>query len=123
MPYTYEVLDYLRENYQLHILTNGFTDVQKIKLEKSGIQSYFTTMVTPESAGYKKPMTSIFKHAIDKADARKHESIMIGDNLQTDIMGARNFGMDTIYFNPKKRKHKSNVTHEIECLSQLKTIF
>lgn len=123
MPHTFETLDYLRENYQLHILTNGFSDVQKIKLASSGIQSYFSTLVSPDSAGYKKPMTSIFKHAIDKAEARKDESIMIGDNLQTDILGARNFGIDTIYFNPKKAKHKSNVTHEIDCLSQLKSIF
>jgi putative hydrolase of the HAD superfamily len=122
MPFTLEVLDYLKENYQLHILTNGFTDVQKLKLEKSKLRNYFTTIVTSDSAGYKKPMTSIFKFAIDKAEARKNESIMIGDNLQTDILGARNFGMDTVFFNPKKAKHKSNVTHEIDCLSQLKSI-
>lgn len=123
MPFTLEVLDYLKENYQLHILTNGFNDVQKLKLEKSRLHSYFSTVVTSDSAGYKKPMTSIFKFAIDKAGARKKDSIMIGDNLQTDILGARNFGMDTIYFNPKKAKHKSSVTHEIDCLSQLKSIF
>ncbi|WP_375579213.1 YjjG family noncanonical pyrimidine nucleotidase [Marivirga tractuosa] len=123
MPYTFEVLDYLKDNYQLHILTNGFKDVQRIKLENSRLHPYFSTVVTSDTAGYKKPMSSIFKYAIDKAEARKNESIMIGDNLQTDIMGARNFGMDTIYFNPKKEQHKSSVTHEIDCLSQLKTIF
>jgi putative hydrolase of the HAD superfamily len=123
MPYTLEVLDYLKDHYQLHILTNGFKDVQKLKLEKSRLHPYFSTVVTSDSAGYKKPMSSIFKFAIDKAEARKNESIMIGDNLQTDIMGARNFGMDTVYFNPKKAKHKSSVTHEIDCLSKLKSIF
>jgi len=122
IPYTFEVLDYLKKNYQLHILTNGFNDVQKLKLEKSRLASYFSTVVTSDTAGYKKPMTSIFKYAIDQAEARKNESIMIGDNLQTDILGARNFGMDTVYFNPKKAIHKSNVTHEIDCLSQLKII-
>ncbi|HET8859495.1 YjjG family noncanonical pyrimidine nucleotidase [Marivirga sp.] len=123
MPFTFEVLDYLKENYSLHILTNGFNDVQNIKLQNSKLHSYFSTVVTSDSAGYKKPMSSIFKFAIDKAEARKEESIMIGDNLQTDIMGARNFGMDTVYYNPKKEKHKSSVTHEIDCLSQLKNIF
>lgn len=123
MPYTFEVLDYLKENYILHILTNGFNDVQKLKLEKSRLNTYFSTVVTSDSAGYKKPMTSIFKFAIDRAEARKNESIMIGDNLQTDILGARNFGMDTVFFNPKKEKHKSSVTHEIDCLSQLKSLF
>jgi putative hydrolase of the HAD superfamily len=123
MPYTIEVLDYLKQDYQLHILTNGFNDIQKIKLENSNLHPYFATIVTSDSAGYKKPMSSIFKYAIDKAEARKYECIMIGDNLQTDIMGARNFGMDTIFFNPKKEKHKASTTHEIDCLSQLKTIF
>lgn len=123
MPYTLEVLDYLKENYHLHILTNGFNDVQKLKLERSKLQPYFSTVVTSDSAGYKKPMSSIFKFAIDAANARKDESIMIGDNLQTDILGARNFGMDTVYFNPKKEMHKSSVTHEIDCLSKLKSIF
>jgi putative hydrolase of the HAD superfamily len=123
MPYTLEVLDYLKENYHLHILTNGFNDVQRLKLERSNLQPYFSTVVTSDSAGYKKPMSSIFKFAIDAANARKDESIMIGDNLQTDILGARNFGMDTIYFNPKKEVHKSSVTHEIDCLSKLKSIF
>lgn len=122
IPFTFEVLDYLKVNYQLHILTNGFNDVQKLKLEKSNLHTYFSTVVTSDSAGYKKPMSSIFKYAIDKAEARKNESIMIGDNLQTDILGARNFGMDTIYFNPNKETHKSSVTHEIDCLSQLKSI-
>jgi putative hydrolase of the HAD superfamily len=123
MPFTFETLDYLKENYQLHILTNGFKDVQKLKLEKSKLNSYFSTVVTSDSAGYKKPMTSIFKFAIDHADARKEDSIMIGDNLQTDILGARNFGMDTVYFNPNKKKHKAEVTHEVDCLSRLRAIF
>lgn len=121
-PFTFEVLDYLKEKYQLHILTNGFDDVQYIKLEKSNLTPYFKTVVTSDSAGYKKPMASIFKFAIDKAEARKEESVMIGDNLQTDIMGARNFGMDHIYFNPGKLTHNASVTHEINCLSDLQEI-
>jgi putative hydrolase of the HAD superfamily len=121
-PYTFEVLDYLKEKYELHILTNGFNDVQLIKLDKSKLASYFKSVVTSDSAGYKKPMASIFKYAIDKANAYMHESIMIGDNLQTDILGARNFGMDQIFFNPGKRTYKAAVTHEISCLSHLKEL-
>ncbi|GAA5025831.1 noncanonical pyrimidine nucleotidase, YjjG family protein [Marivirga lumbricoides] len=121
-PFTFEVLDYLKEKYHLHILTNGFDDVQYIKLEKSKLAPYFKTVVTSDGAGYKKPMASIFKFAIDKAEARKEESVMIGDNLQTDIMGARNFGMDHIYFNPGKLSHSASVTHEINCLSDLQKI-
>ncbi len=122
LPYTIEVLEYLKEKYHLHILTNGFDDVQYIKLEKSKLRPYFKTIVTSDGAGYKKPMASIFKFAINKAEARKEESIMIGDNLQTDMMGARNFGMDHIYYNPLKTKHQAHVTHEISCLSDLNKI-
>lgn len=67
-PFTFEVLDYLKEKYHLHILTNGFDDVQYIKLEKSKLTPYFKTVVTSDSAGFKKPMASIFKFAIDKAE-------------------------------------------------------
>ncbi len=122
LPFTFEVLEYLKTKYKLHILTNGFKDVQYLKLEKSNLGNFFHTVVTSDSAGFKKPMASIFKFAIDKAEARMHESIMVGDNLQTDILGARNFGMDQIYFNPRKTKHKASVTHEISCLSDIKQI-
>ena len=121
-PYTYEVLEYLKGKYSLHILTNGFNDVQTIKLKHASLINYFSSVVTSDSAGYKKPMASIFKFAIDKAEAMKEESIMIGDNLQTDILGARNFGMDQIYFNPSMRKHDANITYEIKCLSDLRNI-
>lgn len=119
MPHTFKTLEYLKNHYQLHIITNGFNDVQFLKLEKSKLSSFFHTVVTSDNAGYKKPMASIFQYAIEKADARKEESIMIGDNLQTDILGARNFGMDCIYYNPKKRTHQASVTMEIDCLSTL----
>ncbi|MBK6267169.1 YjjG family noncanonical pyrimidine nucleotidase [Marivirga sp. S37H4] len=122
LPYTFEMLDYLKEKYHLHIITNGFDDVQYLKLDKSRLKPYFKTVVTSDSAGYKKPMASIFKFAIDKAEARKEESIMIGDNLQTDMLGARNFGMDHIYYNPSKLRHQASVTHEISCLSDLQHI-
>ncbi len=122
LPYTFDILDYLKGKYHLHILTNGFDDVQYLKLDSSKLRPYFKTIVTSDSAGYKKPMASIFKYAIDKAEARKEESVMIGDNLQTDVLGARNFGMDHIYFNPSKLPHQATVTHEIACLSDLYAI-
>lgn len=121
-PDTFDTLDYLKDKYVLHILTNGFNDVQYIKLESSKLAPYFTTVVTSDGAGYKKPQASIFAHAIQKADARKEHSIMIGDNLQTDILGARNFGMDHIYFNPGQVKHNASVTYEINTLAEIKSI-
>ena len=118
-PYTYEVLDYLKEKYELHILTNGFNDVQYIKLEKSKLSGYFKSVVTSDSAGYKKPMASIFKHAIDKADAYIHESIMIGDNLEADVHGALNIGLDAIMFNYRNENLPSEIK-QVKKLTDLK---
>ena len=119
MPFTFEVLNHLKQKYKLHIITNGFNDVQAIKLESSNLTSYFDQVITSESIGCKKPDKRIFEHAIISAGAITEESIMIGDNLDTDILGAREFSMDQVYYNPSKSKHDHQVTFEISCLTEL----
>lgn len=119
LPYAKEALDYLSENYRLHILTNGFGDVQDIKLESSGIKHYFETVVTSECTGHKKPSPEIFHFALDKATATLAESVMIGDNLNTDISGAIGIGLDSVFYNPHKSFHKSKPKYEIDCLRKL----
>lgn len=96
---TTQVLDYLSSKYNLHIITNGFEEVQTLKLERSGISRYFQTTTTSEMAGVKKPSPKIFELALLNAGARIKSSIMIGDNLEADILGAKNIGMDSIIFN------------------------
>lgn len=96
---THELLSYLKSKYKLHIITNGFNDVQNAKLVNSGIKKYFNEIVTSEHVGAKKPNPKVFGFALDKASAKKEESIMIGDSWEADIMGAKNFGMQTIYCN------------------------
>jgi len=96
-----ELLEYLFPKYKLHIITNGFTEVQHLKIENSGIQKYFRTVTTSEEAGAKKPHPTIFGHAIAKAQAQPQHSLMIGDNLEADIIGARNAGMDALHFDCK----------------------
>ena len=110
IPNTIQILDYLAPHYKLHILTNGFEDVQSIKLEKSGISSYFHTVITSESAGHKKPSLEFFEHALSHTGIEAHETVMIGDNLKTDIAGANKAFIDTVYFNPGNnvRPHKAN---------------
>ena len=70
-----------------------------------------------------KPLKGIFEYAITAAGANLDESIMIGDALEADIMGAQKFGMDQVYFNPNKKVHTETPTYEIICLSELKQLF
>lgn len=92
-----EVLDYLHEHYTLHIITNGFDEIQQKKMVNSGIQSYFKTVTTSEEAGVKKPHPAIFTKAIEKSKAEPSQSVMIGDNLEADIIGAHQFGLKVIH--------------------------
>jgi putative hydrolase of the HAD superfamily len=121
-PHALEVLGYLAEKYTLHIITNGFTEVQDIKITKSGLQPFFTYKITSEAAGATKPDPVIFRHALKMAGAKRTESIMVGDNLEVDIIGARRVGLDQVYFNPDKKPHSEKVTFEIGNLGELKAI-
>lgn len=122
IPFTYEILDYLKPNYKLHILTNGFEDVQHKKLEASKIHHYFNTIVTSDNSGHRKPHKGIFEFAMKEAGATRDNTIMIGDNLETDIMGAQNASIDQIYYNPNRILHNSKVTFEVNSLQQLMNI-
>jgi putative hydrolase of the HAD superfamily len=121
-PYAADVLAYLSEKYELHILTNGFEEVQHIKLERSGIRKHFKEVITSERAGFKKPDQRMFGYAMQAANAQAGEALMIGDSLDIDIAGARDSGIDQVFFNPAKEKHAHKVTYEIGCLSELKNI-
>lgn len=101
---TVEILDYLSEKYQLHIITNGFAEVQDLKLRNSGIKEYFRSITTSEDLGLKKPHPSVFNTAMRKASTVPQRSIMIGDSFEADIVGAQNAGMHTLFFNYRKEK-------------------
>jgi putative hydrolase of the HAD superfamily len=108
-PGTIEFLEYLQPNYTLHIITNGFKEVQHGKLNQSKIDHFFQTVTNSEMVGVKKPNPKIFNHALQMAKATKEESLMIGDNLEADVMGALNFGMEAICFNYHKETLASNI--------------
>lgn len=123
VPDTNEVLDYLRsKSYRLYILTNGFTQIQELKMKSSGLNLYFEKMFTSENTRSYKPKRSIFEYAIKSVNAKKVESLMIGDDLEADIIGAREFGIDQVYFNPGKSVHNEKITYEIHDLISLKNI-
>ena len=94
-----EILDYLILKYKLHIITNGFEEVQHKKLKNSGIYHYFSTVTTSEEVGLKKPNPKVFLTALNKANSLPTQSVMIGDSLEADILGANNIGMQTIFYN------------------------
>ena len=119
---TIETLEYLKDKYVLHIITNGFSIVQDVKLQKSNLDKYFVTITNSESAGHKKPHENIFKHALTSANASKIESIMIGDSIEADVLGALNFGIKAVYFNPTNEVFSNNEIIHIKKLTQLKTI-
>ena len=119
-PHTHETLAYLRGKYTLHLITNGFEDMQHRKLTSSNLKQYFDQIITSEHSGHLKPDPRMFAHALQAAGARAPESLMVGDNLECDVLGAHNAGIDQVYFNPVKRRHFNQITHEISCLSELK---
>jgi putative hydrolase of the HAD superfamily len=119
-PFTHEVLDYLKPKYRLHLITNGFNDVQGIKLSSSNLTHYFEEVITSEESGCLKPDPRMFRHALERTGATAAESLMIGDNLECDVLGAYNAGIDQVYFNPDKRRHFNQTTRGISCLSELK---
>ena len=113
-----EILVNLRRNYKLHIITNGFEEVQHKKMKNSGIHEFFETITTSEEAGVKKPHPEIFEKAIQKSGAQAEKSVMIGDNLEADIIGAHKFGLHVIYLNSEGQQ----VQNEYPQIQKLKEL-
>lgn len=122
-PGAIEALEYLAPKYPLHLITNGFQEVQEQKFHIARLDRYFRTVTTSEEAGIKKPEAGIFLHALEKAGGSAADSIIIGDDMEVDIVGARNIGMDGVFFNPEGNPHDDSATYEIKCLTELKEIF
>jgi putative hydrolase of the HAD superfamily len=122
IPFAFETLNYLKGNYDLHVITNGFNESQYSKLKFSQLDTYFDLVVTSENSGYRKPDKRIFQHALERLSARASECLMIGDNPHSDILGAQNAKIDQVFFNPGQVKSKVKATHTIHCLSELQTL-
>ncbi len=121
-PHTIEILDFLKDKYFLHIITNGFVEVQYNKIKNAGLEKFFSNTITSEEAGFQKPHKQIFEFSLEKAGAKAEESIMIGDDLIIDLLGAKQAGMDQVFFNPLKIEHNEDITFEISSLIELKKI-
>ncbi len=94
----------LSEKYRLYVITNGYSQIQRMKIANSGLLPYLTNVFISDVVGYYKPDRRIFEYAVKTSNARKVESVMIGDNFESDMVGAKNFGMDQIYLSAKEEE-------------------
>jgi len=123
-PYTKEILKYLQEKaYTLHLLTNGFEKTQHSKLTYAGLSPFFNEVITSESSGSLKPRKEIFEFAFRQCCAKPEESIMIGDSIDVDIVGAINAGIDQVYVNHLGIEPTVKPTYTVGSLRELEEIF
>lgn len=116
-----ELLNDLHSRYRLHIITNGFDEVQHVKLKSSGIAHYFSVVLTSEKAGAHKPDPRIFREALRVTKATSAESLMVGDGAGTDMLGARNAGWDHVHY-ANEKEHDALATYRIRHLDELRAI-
>ena len=121
-PYSIEILEYLLPKSSLHIETNGVSEVRAIELQTSGMYKYFDKVITSEEAGFKKPDVRIFNFAFEKSGALPQNSIMIGDDYEVDIVGAKGVNMQQIFFDPKKKFPENGSTFYIVSLQEIEGI-
>jgi putative hydrolase of the HAD superfamily len=121
LPHALDVLNYLSARYPMAIVTNGFEDIQQVKINSAGLRPYFAAIVTSETAACKKPEPGIFELALARIGCRANEVLMVGDNLLTDMAGARQAGIDQVCYNPAGASHNTAPTYEIRRLDELKS--
>lgn len=115
-----ELLDYLKKKgYALNIITNGFQEVQQKKIEVASLIGYFDKIFTSEMVKANKPGREIFEYAIKSSNAPKRSSLMIGDDWETDVTGALNFGIDAVYIN----KHSGRLQYQKQMEKTKNTIY
>lgn len=122
-PHAHETLTYLQAKYNLHLISNGFKEACESKLKNSKLSSYFETIVISEIFGINKPDPRIFEHALNNGRAKRESSVMIGDNIDADVRGALNVGMDAIYFNATGIEKPIDIKYMICDLRELQHIF
>jgi HAD superfamily hydrolase (TIGR01549 family) len=119
MPNAISTLDYLSDKYKMSIITNGFEEIQNLKLTAGKLHKYFDHIVTSQHAGFKKPSREIFDYTLTKNSIVSNQAVMVGDNLVTDIGGARQASIDSVFFNHEQIKHDSEIHVEINNLNEL----
>lgn len=123
IPGAIELLEYLRPKYRLFILSNGFREVQSLKLQNSGLAPFFERLILSEDACIQKPHKGIFDYALKTTNSRRTESMMIGDSWDADILGAYNSRIAQIWYNPKGEPNRDFApTYTVKRLEEIKQI-
>ncbi|GAB3021992.1 YjjG family noncanonical pyrimidine nucleotidase [Spirosoma pulveris] len=117
-----ELLDHLNGRYTMHIITNGFAEIQAVKMDSAEIAHYFTHVITSENANAKKPNPQVFQYAMEISGTNATESLMIGDNYEADILGAKGVGLDTVFYNPQGQLVSDPPTYDIRHWKELMAI-
>ncbi|MBS4539265.1 YjjG family noncanonical pyrimidine nucleotidase [Clostridium sp. D2Q-11] len=118
-----ELVRDLHKDFRLVMLTNGLSAVQNVRIRNSSIAHYFEDIIISEEVGVAKPNTKIFSHTLEKIKyIDKDKIVIIGDSLKSDIKGGNDFGIDTIWYNPKKQENKTDIIsrYEVETFKELK---
>ncbi|RKF20186.1 noncanonical pyrimidine nucleotidase, YjjG family [Alginatibacterium sediminis] len=120
-PHCHRVLDALAKSSRLHIMTNGFVEAQHRKMKSAKIDHYFEHIFISEEIGANKPSSKIFEFALAALDCTANDCLMVGDNLVADVGGAKDIGMDQVWFNPDSLDKPATIqpSFEIKCLSEL----
>jgi putative hydrolase of the HAD superfamily len=118
MPGAFEVIQDLAAHYPLYILTNGFDDIQYVKIEGAGMRSFFKEIITSQQVGTKKPNPLFYEYALERAGIQPGEALMIGDHVKADVRGALNAGIPAIHYNPFSVE--TDLPHEIQHLDELR---
>jgi len=121
MPHAKEVLEFLKPNFKLYVITNGFKEFQYRKLQNSGIIHLFDDVFISENIGYQKPHPAFFEHVLAQTGAQKEESLIIGDDMKSDIQGAKNIGIACVLYNPTN-ENDLEPDYRISSLLELKTL-
>lgn len=120
-----EALEYLKEKYQLYIITNGVAQTQYHRLEKAGLDKYFKGIFVSEEAGTQKPQMEFFEYCFEKMGRRDVDNMLvIGDSLTSDIRGGNTAGIDTLWYNPHGSVNTAgvHVDYEMKELGELKIL-
>ena len=119
-----DLLEYLYPKYRLFILSNGFREIQSLKMQNSGLATYFERIILSEDISIQKPHKEIFDFALKNTNSRRMESLMIGDSLEADIIGAQNAKIDQIWLNPKgiQPPFNNTPTFTVKSLQEIKDI-
>lgn len=116
---TIELLNHVSPNYNLYIVSNGFKEIQLRKMKSAGIEQYFKKVFTSDVIGYSKPHYQFFGSVLSSSNARKRESLFIGDDFTNDVEGPALFGIDQVWFNPERNEPRFKPTFEIGNLLEL----